>query len=75
MDREVTGGHLGPGRAHLDETLVDHLQQLQELLVLIVEAASKDDGTDDIGDGAAQEESRFDGGTWGLEIVSVGGHE
>ena len=55
MDRDVTDGHLGPGCAHFYETLVDHLQQLQELLVLIVKAASKDDGTDDVGDSAAQE--------------------
>ena len=68
----MAGGHLGPGCAHLDETLVDHLQQLQELLVLIVKAVSKDDGTDDIGDSAAQEESRFDGGPW---VMEVGGHE
>ena len=60
VDRDVTDGHLGPGCAHFYETLVDHLQQLQELLVLIVKAASKDDGTDDVGDSAAQEESRFD---------------
>lgn len=69
MGREVAGGHLCPGCAHLNETPVDHLQQLQELLVPIVKAASKDDGTDDVGDTAAQEESGFGGGTWVIEIV------
>lgn len=69
MGREVVGGHLCPRCAHLNETLIDHLQQLQELLVLIVKAASKDDGTDDVGDSAAQEERGLDGRTWMVEIV------
>lgn len=65
----MVGGHLCPRCAHLNETLIDHLQQLQELLVLIVKAASKDDGTDDVGDSAAQEERGLDGRTWMVEIV------
>lgn len=75
MGREVTGGHLCPRCAHLSETFIDHLHQLLELLVLIVEAASKNDGTDDIGDSTAQEESGVDGGTWVIEIVYVGGND
>lgn len=74
MGIEVAGGNLCPGCAHLNETPIDHLQQLQECLVLIVEAVSKDNGTDDIGDSAAQEESGFDGGTWVMKIISVGGN-
>lgn len=69
VGREVVSGHLCPGCAHLNETLIDHLQQLQELLVFIVKAASKDDRTDDVGDSAAQEEGGFDGRTWRVEIV------
>lgn len=60
----MADGHLCPRGAHLNETLIDHLQQLQELLVFIVEAASKDNRTDDVRDSAAQEEGGFNGGTW-----------
>lgn len=59
----MVGENLCPGCAHLNETPIDQLQQLQEHLVLIVEAAPKDNRTDDIGDSAAQEESGFGGGT------------
>ena len=72
MGRVEIGGSLCPGCAQLHGTLVDHLQQLQELLVLIVEMASKDNGTDDTGDSVAQEECELDGGTWAMEIVYVG---
>ena len=74
VDREVAGRHLCPGCAHLNEALIDHLQQLQELFVLIVKAAPKDNRTDNVGDSAAQEESGFGGGTWMVEIVYVGGN-
>lgn len=63
MGGEV-GEDLRPGGAHLNETLINHLQQFQELLVLIVKTAPEDHRTDDIGDGAAQEESGFNGGPW-----------
>lgn len=69
MGKEVAGEHLCPGRAHLNEALVDHLQKLQELLVLVVEAASKDDRADDVGDSATQKESGFDGSAWVMKIV------
>jgi hypothetical protein len=63
MGIEETCGHLCPGDAHLNETLIDHLQKTQELLVLIVKAASEDNRTDDVGHSAAQEEGGIDGGT------------
>mgnify|MGYP007073702746 CR=1 FL=1 len=75
MGWEVAGGHLCPGCAHLKETLVDHLQQLQELLVLIVEAAAKNNRTDDVGDSAAQDEGGLNGSTWVMEIVYVRGSD
>lgn len=59
MGREGPGGNLCQGCAHLHETL-NHPQQPQDLLVLIVKAASKDNGTSD---SVAQEESGSDGGT------------
>lgn len=71
----MTGGYLRPGRVHFSEPLINHLQQLQKLLVLIVKAASKENGTDDIADTAAEEEGGFDGGTWVMKISNVGGIE
>lgn len=75
MSWEVAGVHLCPGCAHLNETLVDHLQQLQELLVFIVETAAKNNRTDDVGDSAAQDEGGLNGSTWMIEIVYVRGSE
>lgn len=42
--------------AHLYKTFVDHLQQGEEGFIFVVKAAAKDDGADDVGDRAAQEE-------------------
>lgn len=56
-----TSKHLCPGHAHLHKALIDHLHQALETLVLIVEAFSKDDRTDDVGHSAAQVE----GGIYG----------
>lgn len=71
----MASGNLCPGCAHLNKTPIDHLQQLQERLVLIVEASSKDNRTDDVGDSAAQEEGGFGGGTWVVKIIYVGGND
>lgn len=42
--------------AHLYKTFVDQSQQGEEGFIFIVKAAAKDDGADDVGDRAAQEE-------------------